>query len=165
MIERKSIRKLLSILIFFFVINSCSEDEPLATNTTFLDCNENTVWINQDSYTDEITYIRFINDVKILIDVFNKYIPAQMDCFNNFYICQSWGEISIVENTVNKLEFLIYPPIYELNTVEYIFTKSAEHLYLTFSIYDESGDLIEVTESILMKSDVVVDELPICNAE
>ena len=62
------------------------------------------------------------------------------------------------------MKFLISPPDCELNTVEFTFIKSDETLNLTFCIYDEYGNLLEATESVLIKSNVNVDELPICNS-
>ena len=95
--------------------------------------------------------------------VYNKFIPANRECFNNYFISQFWGEIKIIENTVNKIEFIILPPDWELNTVEFTFIKLNEKLNLAFNVYDEYGNLIEATESILIKSNVNVDQLPIWN--
>ena len=70
-----------------------------------------------------------------------------------------------VENTVNTLSFLILPPDWELNTVEFTFIKNVETLNLTFCIYNEGGVLLDITESVLTKSNVDVDDLPICNLD
>ena len=158
-----SIRKLLSLFILFSIINSCSKDDSDTACTTFLECQEGAVWIDNGSYTDEIAYIRFVNNENSVLEVFNKFLPQKRDCFNNYYISQTWGEINIVENTVNKIEFVILPPEWELNTVEFTFIESDENLNLTFCIYDEEGNLLEATESVLIKSTVNVDELPLCD--
>jgi len=158
-----SIIKILSFFILFSIINSCSNDDSNIPLNTFLEFHEGSVWIDSKSFTDEITYIRFINNVNTILEVYNKFIPANRECFNNYYISQFWGEIKIIENTVNKIEFIILPPDWELNTVEFTFIKLNEKLNLAFNVYDEYGNLIEATESILIKSNVNVDQLPIWN--
>ena len=131
----------------------------------FLECQEGFVWVENTSFIDEITYIRFVNNSNTILEVFNKFLPAEKDCFNNYFINQYWGEIIISENTLNTLRFLILPPDWELNTVEFTFIKAVETLNLTFCIYDEGGVLLETTESVLLKSNVAVDELPICSLD
>jgi len=160
-----SIRKFFLVCILFSIIYSCSKDNTTISCTTFLECQEGSVWFDNNSYTDEITYIRFINNSNTILEVFNKFLPAEKDCFNNYNINEYWGEINIVENTVNTLSFLILPPDWELNTVEFTFIKNVETLHLTFCIYNESGALLDTTESILTKSNVAVDNLPICNSD
>ena len=160
-----SILKFLLLCILFFIINSCSKDNASISCNTFLECQEGTVWFDNNSYTDEITYIRFINNSNTILEIFNKFLPAKRNCFNNYFINRSWGEINIVENTENTLIFLILPTDWELNTVEFTFIRTVETLNLTFCIYDEGGILLETTESILIKSNADVDDLPICNLD
>ncbi len=62
-----SIRKFLSLFILFTIINTCSKDESNALCNTFLECQKGTVWIDNALYTDEITYIRFINKYEYII--------------------------------------------------------------------------------------------------
>ncbi len=103
--------------------------------------------------------------MNILLEVFNKFIPAKRECYSNHYISQYWGEINIIENTINKMKFIILPPDWELNTVEFTFIKLGETLNLTFCIYDEYDILISSTKSVLIKSNKDVDEFPICNLD
>jgi len=159
-----SIQIFILLLILFSIINVCSKDDSGTLCDTFLECQEGNVWIDDGSYADEITYIRFVNNEKKVLEVFNMFLPQKRDCFNNHYISEGWGELKIVENNVNKIEFIILPPDYELNTVEFIFNKSTESLKLTFNIYDEYGSLIKTTESVMIKSNVDVDELTICSS-
>jgi len=129
-----------------------------------LECEEGNLWIDDSNYTDEITYIRFVNNEDLVLEIFYQFLPQKRECFHNYYISESWGEMNIAENTLNKIEFIILPPPTELNTVEFIFIKSNEILTLTFTIYDEYGSSIESTKSVLTRSNVNVNELPICNA-
>ena len=163
--NNNSIRKFLLLCLLFSFINFCSKDNATNSSYTFLECHKGTVWIDNTSFKDEITYIRFINNSNTILEVFNKFLPTKKDCFYNYYINQSWGEIDIIENTVNTLRFLILPPDWELNTVAFTFKKTVETLNLTFCIYDENGILLETTESVLIKSNVDVDKLPICNLD
>lgn len=156
------ILKFYTFFILAILINSCSKDENSIHCVTFLECQEGTVWKDNSSSTDEIVYIRFINNPIIIFEVFNQFIPNNKDCFTHYNISQGWGEINIIENTENKLDFVIFPPDWELNTVEFKLSKSEDTLHLSFNIYDEYGALIKSNPSILIKSIINVDELPSC---
>ena len=131
---------------------------------SFLQLQDGTVWIDTGDYTDQITYLKFINDEAEILHIYNKFLPSGRECYTCYGITEIWGEVEIIENSESKLILTIHPPDWELNSAGYCFECTEEQtILLTFCLFDENHVKIEKSCVILEAVAINVDLLDICN--